>query len=102
MEIPVVASDTAGNRELVRDGETGLLCPSEDPAALADRIERFLRDPQRALLMAGNGRKLVREEFSLERSIDDTNALYLRLGRSVHGRNEDRDRPPRTRIEERD
>ncbi|MCS7173062.1 MAG: glycosyltransferase family 4 protein [Armatimonadetes bacterium] len=42
----VVVTDAPGNRDAVRDGENGLLCPPEDPKALSQRILRLLRDPR--------------------------------------------------------
>ncbi len=44
----VVAADGAGIREWIEDGVTGLLTPSEDPAALAARLESLLTDPSTA------------------------------------------------------
>lgn len=38
---PVIATTVGGITETVRDGETGLTCPPEDPVALAATIERF-------------------------------------------------------------
>jgi glycosyltransferase involved in cell wall biosynthesis len=40
----VVATDVGGVADVVRDGETGLLVPPEDPRALADALVRVLRD----------------------------------------------------------
>lgn len=42
--IPVIASDLGALPELVRDGETGLLFPAGDAAALAERIARLWGD----------------------------------------------------------
>ncbi len=42
--LPVVAFDTCGTSEVVRDGETGLLAPDGDTAALAAQMERLLDD----------------------------------------------------------
>jgi glycosyltransferase involved in cell wall biosynthesis len=38
---PVIATTVGGITETVRDGETGLTCPPEDPVALAATIERY-------------------------------------------------------------
>ncbi len=38
---PVIATTVGGITETVRDGETGLTCPPEDPRALADTVVRF-------------------------------------------------------------
>ena len=56
---PVVTTDVAGNRELVRHGETGLVCPGRDPAALAAAILRLLSDRPEAARLGSAGRRLV-------------------------------------------
>ncbi len=73
--LPVVATNVSSLPELVADGETGLLVPPDDPAALARAIERALADP--ALGPAGLER--ARREFSVQRMADRTVALYERL-----------------------
>jgi glycosyltransferase involved in cell wall biosynthesis/SAM-dependent methyltransferase/GT2 family glycosyltransferase len=64
--VPVVASDVSGVPELVRDGETGLLAPPEDDAALADALRSVLADPVSATERARTGRALVEERFTVE------------------------------------
>jgi len=56
MGIPSVATDTRGCRELVRDGNTGLLVPVKNVKALANALHRFVEDPDmcRRLGMAGS------------------------------------------------
>lgn len=44
--LPVLASDTSGNRAVVRDGETGAIFPIDDADALAALIERASREPE--------------------------------------------------------
>jgi glycosyltransferase involved in cell wall biosynthesis len=73
--LPVVATNVSSLPELVVDGETGLLVPPDDPAALARGIERALSDP--ALGPAGLER--ARRSFSVQRMADRTAALYERL-----------------------
>jgi glycosyltransferase involved in cell wall biosynthesis len=51
--LPVVASDCDyGARELIQDGENGLLVPPEDTAALAGGVIRLIRNPELRLRMA--------------------------------------------------
>jgi glycosyltransferase involved in cell wall biosynthesis len=78
-ERPVVATAVAGMPELVIDGETGLLVPPRDPAALARAILRIAEDPTSAQAMARAGRKRVDAHFSLRAKLDATEALYRRL-----------------------
>jgi L-malate glycosyltransferase len=49
--LPVVASRVGGLPEIVVDGETGLLVPPEDPAALAEALAALIREPERRRAM---------------------------------------------------
>jgi glycosyltransferase involved in cell wall biosynthesis len=78
-ERAVVATKLAGMPELVADGETGLLVPPRDPAALAGAILRLHADPTWRHQLARAGRKRVEAEFSLDAKVDATERLYRRL-----------------------
>lgn len=56
--LPIVASDVGGLKELVRDGETGVLVPPGDPVALAEALRPLLanRELRRRLGRAGRAR----------------------------------------------
>jgi phosphatidylinositol alpha-mannosyltransferase len=55
--LPVVCTDIPGYREVVRDGEEGLLAPPGDDAALAARLARVLRDADLARRLGEAGRR---------------------------------------------
>jgi glycosyltransferase involved in cell wall biosynthesis len=74
--VPVVATPVGGIRETVVDGETGLLVPPGDPAALAAGIRRLLEDRPAAKAMAAEAKRRVRERYSVERIVDETLRLY--------------------------
>jgi glycosyltransferase involved in cell wall biosynthesis len=74
--VPVVATPVGGIRETVVDGETGLLVPPRDPAALAAAIRRLLDDPDLAQRLAGEARRRVRERYSEQRMVGLTLGLY--------------------------
>ena len=61
---PVVAAAAQGPRELIEEGETGLLVPNEDPEALARGIRALLDDPQRAARIAQAGRAAYARDFT--------------------------------------
>ncbi len=63
---PVVATPVGGTPEVVVDGETGLLVPPRDPAALAGALRRLLEDPDFARRLGEAGRRRVAERFSLD------------------------------------
>ncbi len=73
---PLVATDVPGCREVCRQGQTGLLVPPRDAAALAAAIERLLGDDDACRRFGTAGRALVEHEFSSERIADETMALY--------------------------
>ncbi len=64
-ELPVVASALSGIPELVDDGGTGYLVPSGDPEALADRLERFVGEPELRRAFGRAGRAKVEAEFDI-------------------------------------
>ena len=63
MARPVVASDRPILHDYVTHGETALLVPPEDPAALGEAVERVLRDAELATRLGSAGR--VRVESAL-------------------------------------
>jgi glycosyltransferase involved in cell wall biosynthesis len=62
--LPVVASDVGDLATLVRDGETGLVCPPDDPAALAAALAALADDPAAARRMGCAGRARVLERHT--------------------------------------
>ena len=77
--VPVIASAAGGNPELVVDGESGLLVPPRDPAAMAAAVRRLLTDAPLAARLARAGRERVEKGFSSEVRLDRIEALYARL-----------------------
>jgi len=83
--LPVVATRVGGVPELVEDGATGLLVPAHDPEALAKAIIALLQDRERAEAMGQAGRERVERYFSVERMVQQTEALYEELVREKMG-----------------
>jgi len=80
---PIVASDIAGCRPIVRDGLNGLRVPPQDPLSLARALLRLLEDPNLRRQMGSAGRQLVMSEFTNDRIIEQTFGVYRESLRSV-------------------
>ncbi len=76
---PLVATAMPGCVEIVRPGENGYLVPPGGAAALADSLEKLLRDPELRSRFGASGRRLVKRQFSQERVIDATFSVYREL-----------------------
>ncbi len=63
--LPCIVSDCEGNREMVTDGQNGLLFPVDDARALAAQIDRILSDHTLAHTLGVQARDLVVREYAL-------------------------------------
>jgi len=77
----VVGSAVGGIPEVVSDGETGLLVPPDDPAALAVALNTLVGDAERAAAMGRLGRERAVAEFGWKAVAAQTAALYAELAR---------------------
>lgn len=76
---PIIATQERGCREIVHDGENGLLVPSRSPEALAEAISTLVAAPELRKKMGARGRQMVVEGFSKEKVAQETLALYQEL-----------------------
>jgi glycogen synthase len=74
--LPVIATCIAGNEELVIEGQTGYLVPSEDIEALQNALKKILNDSVLRQQMGAASRRRVEENYSWE-STAQQYALYL-------------------------
>jgi D-inositol-3-phosphate glycosyltransferase len=80
---PVVASAVGGLRDLVVDGQTGVLVPPRDPPALRAALQGLLQDPDRRMQLGAAGRERARELFSWDRVVDATLAVYADVSETM-------------------
>jgi glycosyltransferase involved in cell wall biosynthesis len=74
--LPVVATDCGGPRDLVVEGETGLLVPVQKPPAMAEAIRKVLLNKPLARAMGAAGRQRASERFDVTRTAAQTSAIY--------------------------
>lgn len=77
--LPVVSTAVGGVPDVIVEGETGLLVPRRDDAALAAALGALLRDPERRRAMGEAGRARRRTEFDLDTMVRRVEALYEEL-----------------------
>jgi glycosyltransferase involved in cell wall biosynthesis len=75
----IVATQIPGCREIVHEGENGLLVPPRDAPALAEAIGTLLADKPLRERMGRRGREIAEAEFSVERVVGDTLRVYAGL-----------------------
>ncbi|MHA7816381.1 MAG: glycosyltransferase [Pseudohaliea sp.] len=73
---PCVVTDVGGNPEIVIDGETGRVTPSDDAGAFADALTGLLADPARREAMAGAAKARFATEFTSARMAERYAAIY--------------------------
>jgi colanic acid/amylovoran biosynthesis glycosyltransferase len=80
MRLPVVASDADGLPENVADGQTGLIAPRRDPAALAEKLIALAGDVETRRAMGAAGRVRVVNCFALPQQIAAFDQYYREIG----------------------
>ncbi len=75
----LVASDVGGHRELIADGETGVLFRAGDPAALARAVLGVMESPTLAAKLRARGPEFVRAERTWSKVVAGYEPVYQRL-----------------------
>lgn len=75
----VVASDVGGHRELIRDGETGVLFRAGSPDDLSDKLEAALDAGEHGDRLRRNARRFVERERTWAKSVEGYRTVYARL-----------------------
>jgi glycogen synthase len=74
--VPVLAFDTAGAREAVLHGKTGVLVPPEDTAKLQKAVALLIDEPEMRLELGAAGRQRMKDEFPVATMVDRHIDLY--------------------------
>jgi len=75
-ELPIVASHAGGIPEAVREGENGMLMSGRNPYLLGEALKRLASDRELAERLGARGREIAAAEFSRERMVELTMAVY--------------------------
>lgn len=85
MELPVVASDVEGLKEVLVEGETGFFTPPSNPFEVARAVERFILEPGLGPSMGKAGRRFVKEHFEWEHCAEIMKGIYTECVESAGG-----------------
>ena len=77
--VPVIASETEGAKEIIVNPDLGVLVPIANSQALANAIIDLLSNNQRRSTLSNQGRVHIAENFSVRKTVDETEALYRRV-----------------------
>jgi len=92
---PVIGTSAGGTREYIEDGESGVIVPPRDPAAIAAAIVKMCKDPAYRKYLSDNARKRVLEQFQRKKIAADSVELYeLAISRFQNNRRSLYLRPP--------
>lgn len=77
--LPVLSTQTAGGRELIKDGETGLLCPVADPESMRKHLVRLLLEPQLRQDLGQRGLRHLNARYSEQKTLRALVDFYQRM-----------------------
>ncbi|HEV8306504.1 MAG TPA: glycosyltransferase [Methylomirabilota bacterium] len=75
----IVATNTGGTPEIVRDGREGILVPPRDPGSLARAVDRLIADPDLRASLGRGGAERARQAFTVEQHVARTLEVYTRV-----------------------
>jgi glycosyltransferase involved in cell wall biosynthesis len=74
----IITTNAPGCKETVIDGETGFLVPTHDGAAVAEKMEQFIKNPELISQMGSRSLAYCREKFDVEQ-VNQTMCKYLKI-----------------------
>lgn len=77
--VPVIATDTGGNPELIHEGKNGFLYPVGNTDTLADKIVTLLKDKQLRQAISNNNIAKIHNEYSISRLLQRHYAFYEKV-----------------------
>lgn len=74
--LPIIATQTGGIPEIIKDGKTGLLVPKEDDEKLKEAIKKFINSKSLRSRLSKNGKAKVEKSFSAEKMAKEYEKVY--------------------------
>lgn len=82
--LPVIATNVGGVSSIVKDGESGILVPANDPYQMAFCISELLSNPQMMEKISKNSINIARQRHSASKIVEDVLSAYRQLNTQTH------------------
>lgn len=82
--LPIVTTGTCGMKDIIRDGENGLLVPTRSPESIVDAIDRLLRSTEMRMRVGRAARADALANYSWARAAEPVKNAYRRIARVAH------------------
>lgn len=82
--LPVIATNRGAASQIISDGENGLLVPPDEPVMLANAVKRLAQNPALAQKIRCTALHTVRENYTLERIVDQTEEYLETVLQQAH------------------
>jgi glycosyltransferase involved in cell wall biosynthesis len=76
-EVPVIATNVSGFKEVVVNGKTGIIVPKKDETSMAEAMYKLMRDSELREKMGEGGRRRVLELYDWEKNVDIMEDIYM-------------------------
>lgn len=76
---PVIGCNVGGMKEVIADGESGLLAETNDTNSLIDKLNILIKDPELREKMGRIGKERVEEIFNVDKMCDDSISIYKKV-----------------------
>ena len=81
--LPIVTTATCGMKDIIRDGENGLLVPTRSPESIVKAIDRLLGSAEMRMKIGQAARADALASYSWARAAEPVKDVYLRVARSA-------------------
>jgi glycosyltransferase involved in cell wall biosynthesis len=88
MGLPVLITKVGGIDEIVMDGETGFIVPTNSDEGFVDRLRVLVRDPELRTRLGRNGRRVAESRFDLERMAETVVRFLVKAANTRNAGNE--------------
>jgi glycogen synthase len=78
----VIGTNTGGTKEILKDGDTGMIFPPEDSTRLAESIRQLINNPDLMSKLAKNGRAVVEQQFDIRQMVNEIETYLDQIAKS--------------------